>query len=263
MMQKLIFAGRYLKYFITSVNEHGLHSPFLFHFALNVIYLEYPFYAFKKLNKIREELLESKTTLTVEDYGAGSTVFKGNKRLVKDIAKHGITSKKNAELLFRIVNFAQPKISIELGTSLGLTSLYLAMAAKQSTLYTLEGSESLAHYSSQLFLKNEAKSICSINGKFEDTLPSLLAGLEKIDFVFIDGNHTKETTLNYFTLLIEKSHNETIMVFDDINWSEGMQEAWDIIRKNERVKISIDLFYMGILFFRKEQKEQEHFVIRF
>ena len=262
-MHKLRLATHYLKYLFTAVNEHGLHSPFMFHFALNVIYLEYPFYEFKNLNKIREDLLESKTRLTTEDYGAGSIHFKKEKRAIKEIARHGITSKKNAELLYRIINFLQPKNSIELGTSLGLTSLYLATAAKQSTLFTIEGSESLSKFSNELFLKNKVNNIRSIHGKFEAELPNILKKIDKVDFAFVDGHHDKEATIKYFHLLLEKTHNETIIVFDDINWSKGMQESWEIIRKNSRVKISVNLFYMGILFFREEQKEQEHFIIRF
>jgi len=262
-MQKLKFALRYLKYLFKAVNEHGLHSPFMFHFALNVIYLEHPFYDFKKLNKLRGELLDTSTILNIEDYGAGSLHFKENKRTVKEIARHGITTQKNAELLFRIVNFLQPKNCIELGTSLGLTSMYLASAVKKSTLYTIEGSESLSKFARELFVKNNVNNITSFQGKFDDCLPEMLHNIEKLDFAFIDGHHDKEATIRYFNLLLNKIHNDTILVFDDINWSKGMQDAWDIIRKHEHVKISVDLFYMGILFFRKEQKEQEHFVIRF
>jgi predicted O-methyltransferase YrrM len=101
-----------------------------------------------------------------------------------------------------------------------------------------------------------------INGNFNDQLHVVLDKLDKIDFVFIDGNHEKNATIKYFNLLLSKSHEKTIMVFDDIHWSQGMNEAWNEIKKNEKVKISIDLFFMGIIIFRKEQREQEHFILK-
>jgi predicted O-methyltransferase YrrM len=235
----------------------------MFHLALNVIYLDYPFYEFKQLTKIRAELLQSNEVLCIEDFGAGSKVFKGNKRVIKDIARHGISSNKYAALLFRLVNHFQPKHIIELGTSLGLTSMYMAMAAKKAVLYSIEGSDALFKFSSSLFEKNSVSNINSIHGKFEECLPTILTKLHAVDFVFIDGHHDKDATIKYFQLLLEKTNDNTVLVFDDIHWSKGMEEAWNTIRKHERVKISIDLFYMGILLFRKEQKEQEHFVVRF
>ncbi len=261
-MRNLKVVFDYIKYYFTSTNEHGLHSPFLFHLALNVIYLKHPFYEYEKLNEIRNQLLQSKETIIIEDFGAGSSVFKGNKRTINAIAKHGITNRKHAELLFRLVNHFQPETILELGTSLGLTTMYLASASKKTKVITLEGSKSIVEFAQKQFQNNSFTNIELIQGNFNIQLPVVLDKLDKIDFIFIDGNHEKTATINYFNLLLNKTHEKTIMVFDDIHWSQGMKEAWNEIKKNERVKISIDLFFMGILIFRKEQREQEHFVLK-
>lgn len=247
-----------------SINEHGIHSPFLFHFTLNVIYQRNPFYAYQKLSDIREEHLTDHSTIQIVDFGAGSRKFKGNTRKIRDIALHGISKKKHAELLFRIVNHFQPKTIIELGTSIGITAMYLAEPNRNSSrVFTFEGSPELCQFAKHQFDRNNFKNIDVIEGNFENTLPHFLKTIDLIDFVFIDGHHTKNATIHYFNQLLQKSNHNTVMVFDDINWSKGMQEAWQEIRTNAQVKISIDLFYLGIILFRKEQKEQEHFTIRF
>jgi len=240
-----------------------MHSPFMFHLLLNVIYLKDEFYDYKKLTETRSQLSVDETILNITDFGAGSRVFKGNQRKVKDIAKHGISNEKYARLFFRLVNHFKPNTIVELGTSVGLTTMYLAAANKKAKIYTLEGSKEIAEFAKQQFSKNKFENIELIEGDFKDTLPALLDKLDIVDFAYIDGNHTKEATINYFMQLLPKCNEHSVLIFDDINWSQGMQEAWQSIKMHEQVKLSIDLFFVGVVLFRKEQQQQEHFVVRF
>ncbi|WZL88411.1 class I SAM-dependent methyltransferase [Salinimicrobium sp. 3283s] len=93
------------------------------------------------------------------------------------------------------------------------------------------------------------------------TLNSELIITHNFDLLFIDGNHQKEATLSYFEKLLPTVHNDSVMIFDDIHWSKGMEEAWEEIKAHPKVKVSIDTFQWGLVFFRREQ-EKEHFVIR-
>lgn len=240
-----------------------MHSPFMFHLVLNVIYLKEEFYDYKKLSETRTQLSADETVLTITDFGAGSRVFKGNERRVKDIVKHGVSNEKYARLLFRLVNHFKPNAIVELGTSLGLTTMYLAAANKKAKVYTLEGSKEIAAFAKQQFEKNKFANIELIEGDFKDTFPTLLSKLDSVDFAYIDGNHTKEATISYFMQLLPKCNENSVLIFDDINWSQGMQEAWQYIKTHEQVKLSVDLFFIGIILFRKEQQQQEHFVVRF
>lgn len=240
-----------------------MHSPFMFHLVLNVIYLKEEFYDYKSLSETRKKLSTDETVLNITDFGAGSRVFKGNERRVKDIAKHGISNEKYARLLFRLVNHFKPNTIVELGTSVGLTTMYLAAANKKAKVYTLEGSKEIAAFAKQQFKKNKFENIELVEGDFKDTFPILLNKLNNVDFAYVDGNHTKEASINYFMQLLPKCNENSVLIFDDINWSQGMQEAWQHIKTHEQVKLSIDLFFVGIVLFRKEQKEQEHFVVRF
>jgi predicted O-methyltransferase YrrM len=253
----------YIRYRIRSKNAHGIHSPFVFYLYNEVICETASFYEYKELGTIRRMLERDQTELTIEDFGAGSKVFKGNKRKVAEICKHGISNEKYARLLFRLVNYFAPQTIIELGTSIGLTSLYLSSAAKKSVLYTIEGSAELAAYAKNLFDRFERKNIHSLTGTFDVRLPELLQQVNKVDFAFIDGNHQKEPTLHYFGMLVKKCHNNSVLMFDDINWSEEMKSAWQEIKEHPEVRLTIDLHFMGIVFFRKEHKEKEHFVLRF
>ena len=154
--------------------------------------------------------------------------------------------------MFRLVNHFQPKNIIELGTSLGITTLYLAASSKKISVQTLEGCPQTAA---------KAKEDVIV-GEFSETLPQVLKNTARVDFMYFDGNHRKEATLNYFEQALSHVAEESIFVFDDIHWSKEMEEAWQIIKSNPKVSLSIDLFHLGILFFRQGIPRQD-FVLKF
>lgn len=254
---------KYINYQLTAYTEHDLHSPFLYNFYMELIKNKLPFGDFEELDKIRKQLLANNTTMEITDFGAGSKKIKSNTRSIHQIAKHGIAQKKQAEFLYRLVNKFAPNTMIELGTSIGLTSLYLAKASPKSTVYTIEGCPNLFQFSKNLFQEQGIKNIQSINGNFNTELPKLLSQINSLDFVYIDGNHAYEPTMNYFKMALEKKNSSSIFVFDDIYWSDGMQQAWKEICEHPEVTVSLDLFYFGIVFFRTENKNKEHFVLKF
>jgi predicted O-methyltransferase YrrM len=256
-------ALKYINYKLTAYTEHDLHSPFLFNFYMELIKNMHPFGDFEDLNIIRKDLQTNSTSIEISDFGAGSKKLKSNRRQVNDIAKHGIAQKKQAEFLYRLLNKFNPKTVIELGTSIGLTSLYLSKAVPKSTIYTIEGCPNLYQFSKHLFKEQLVSNIVSINGNFNTEFPKLLSQIDSLDFLYLDGNHAYEPTMDYFKLALEKKNTHSIFVFDDIYWSEGMQQAWKEICDHKEVTLSLDLFYFGIVFFRTENKEKEHFVLKF
>jgi len=253
----------YLNYRLTAFTEHDLHSPFLYNFYMELIKNEFPFGDFGELNLARIALLKDSTAINYEDLGAGSKKLSTDTRLVKHIATHGIAQKKQAEFLYRLINKFTPATIVELGTSIGLTTLYLAKASPRSDVYTIEGCPDLVTFSEKLFKEHQAKNIQNISGNFDTAFPKLLQSLNHLDLLYIDGNHAYEPTMRYFNMALEKKNANSIFVFDDIYWSEGMQRAWKEICAHPDVTLSMDLFYFGIVFFRKEQKNKEHFVLRF
>jgi len=258
-------AKKYCNYYLTASNGkgHGIHSPFVYDFVRNVLNDKRHFYAYSQVEALRKQLLRDKTIIEVEDFGAGSTVSKTNQRSIASIAQHAAKPKKWAQLLFRIVNYYQPKNILELGTSLGISTSYMAMANPRSHIVTAEGSPAIAERAKKNFKSLDLASIQQITGNFNDTLPAILKSLPELDLAFIDGNHRLEPTLQYFNQLLPSLHNGSVVIFDDIHWSAEMEQAWNTIRDNNAVRLSVDLFFIGLVFFSDQFKVKQHFTIRF
>lgn len=256
-------AKKFLRYYLSASNGkgHGVHSPFVFDFIKNVLNNKKKYDTYRSIEKIRKGLLQDTTVVEVEDFGAGSTSMRLNTRSVKDIASSSLKPSKFGQLLFRMVQYYKPQTIVELGTSLGITSCYLATGGS-AKVFTLEGSKNIAAIAKKN-LKSLHLDAKVIVGNFDETLPSLLSGIRQVDLAFIDGNHRKIPTLDYFHQFIKRANELTILIFDDIHWSEEMEDAWKEIREHPEVTVSIDLFFIGIVLFRKDFKAKQHFVIRF
>lgn len=254
---------KYLNYRLTAHTEHDVHSPFVYSFYQELIAHPAPVEDFTELERVRKQLLRNQTTIRMTDLGAGSKTLDSNTRSISDIARHGIARKKQAEFLYRLVKRFAPQSMIELGTSVGLSSLYLARAQPASRLYTIEGCPELAAFAQQQFVQQGLSNTVSITGNFDEELPKVLSTLERVDFVYFDGNHAYEPTLRYFNMALAKKHAGSVFIFDDIYWSAGMEKAWQEIHTHPDVRLSMDFFQFGIVFFRTEQKNKEHFVLKF
>ena len=251
----------YLKFLYNSKNEHGVHSPFVFDLVTKCFYdkTKYPEYSI--LKNYRKSLLENKNFIEVTDFGAGSRVFKSNKRQISKIAKTAGISPKRAELLFRITKYFQPESILEIGTSLGLATSTLSLGNKNSVIKTLEGClHTMTIAKSQCQLQN-LNNIEFVNTEFSSYLKNSKLPTPNYQLIYFDGNHSKQATLDYFELLLPTITNETVWIFDDIHWSKDMEEAWKTIKNHPKVTVTIDTFQWGIVFFRAEQ-EKEHFTIR-
>jgi predicted O-methyltransferase YrrM len=235
------------------------------------IYAEY-----QVLKNYRKSLLENKNFIEVQDFSAGSKVFKSNKRQISQIAKTAGISKKRAQLLFRIVKYFKPKQILELGTSLGLATSALSLGTPKAKIISLEGcpktlkqcQKHMLHTQSQQHsLSSRAQSrdifnnVQFINTEFSTYLKTINQQPTTFDFIYLDSNHSQRATLEYFDLLLPTVTNDSVWIFDDIHWSKDMEEAWQTIKNHPKVTVTVDTFQWGIIFFRAEQ-EKEHFVVR-
>lgn len=256
---------KYAQYYFTASNGkgHGIHSPFVYDFVMNVLNDERTFYSFDAIEKLRLMLLHDANVITIEDFGAGSRKGLTKDRVIGDIAKSSLKPKKFAQLLFRMVDYYQPKTILELGTSLGVTTSYLASANNESRVVTMEGSSAIANLANKNFNFLQLKNIETVVGNFDETLATTLGQLPQIDFAFVDGNHRYQPTINYYHQLLPKLNDYSIVIFDDVHWSKEMEQVWEEIKNHDAVRLSIDLFFIGIVLFKKEFKEKQHFSIRF
>jgi predicted O-methyltransferase YrrM len=255
----------YIKFLWHSKNEHAVHSPFVFSLLTKCFYDKKFKPEYTVLKKYRNDLLQNKKTIEVTDFGAGSRVFKSNTRQISQIAKTAGITPKRAELLYRIVNYLQPNTILEIGTSLGLATSALSLGNPKASIVTLEGCPETAKQAQLQLQKLPSRSplttIKSVVTEFNDYLQNCNLKSATYDLIFFDGNHSKKATLEYFELLLPTITNETVWIFDDIHWSAEMEEAWEIIKNHTKIKVSIDTFQWGLVFFRYEQPKQ-HFVIR-
>jgi len=258
-------ASKYLRYYLTASNSkgHGIHSPFVFDFILHVLNNKKRYNAPQEIEDLRSELLRENTSVAIRDLGAGSRVQWSRQRTVGGLARSAVKPKKYSQLLFRLVKHYRPKNIIELGTSLGITTAYFSKANPLAAISTIEGSEAVAAIAKQNFQKLGCVNIQSLVGDFDDLLPKVSEQRSTIDLAYIDGNHRLKPTLNYLENFLTKSHNNTILIFDDIHWSGEMEEAWEKIKAHPTVRCTIDIFFLGFVFFRQEFKEKQNFIIRF
>jgi predicted O-methyltransferase YrrM len=258
-------AKKFIHYYVRALNGsgHGMHSPFVFDFILNVLNNSHQYAVPKEVEQLRKELLHDGTTTRIKDLGAGSRSTSGSERKIKDIARSALKPPRYGQLLYRLAKHYHPKNIIELGTSLGITTAYFSKAVPGARIFSIEGSEAIAARAKKNWEKLGCENIQLLEGNFDEVLPSIIPGAAPVDLAFIDGNHRYEPTINYFLQLLKASHNDTILVFDDIHWSEEMERAWEEISKHPSVKCSVDIFYLGFVFFRNEFKAPQHFTIRF
>lgn len=265
MYSKTRLAFKYINYYFTAANGkgHGIHSPFVFHFITKILNDKTVYPEYSKVENLRRLLLKNHTVLTMEDFGAGSTVTKTNARTIATIAKNSAKTKKFGQLLFRMVKAYQPQTILEMGTSLGISSSYLSFAKPDARLITMEGAKEVAAKARENFQVLGLQNYLLIEGNFDNTISTTVTELNSLDFAFIDGNHRKLPTEKYFTELLPKISNNSILIFDDIHWSKEMEQAWDTIKSHPSVRCTIDLFFIGIVIFRQEFREKQHFTIRF
>ncbi len=254
-----------MHYYVTAKNSkgHGMHSPFVYDFIRNVLNDKQEYDAYATVEALRKNLLQDRRRLVVKDMGAGSASDNKTHRSIASIAKRAAKSARLGKLLYRIAAYYQPATILELGTSLGITTAYLAMANKEAKVVSIEGAPEIAQQAIRNLADISVENVTVVTGNFDELLLIESKKLASLHMIFIDGNHRKEPTIRYFEQLLPFVQEDTVIVFDDIHWSGEMEEAWEMVKNHPATQCSIDLFFLGIIFFRKSFKEKQHFSIRF
>lgn len=234
----------------------GVHSPFVFHLLNFVIFEKLPFYAYEQIEQIRNKLLRDKTVVELTDFGTGTET----RCSVAKIAKKSLETARFGQLLFRLVNYFQPKNILELGTSLGISTMYLSKPSSQANVVTMEGSQSLCEIAKQNFVSLGIENVRVVEGNIDEKLNDVVADFPLLDFVYFDANHTKQATLRYFEICLKKVHKKTFLVFDDIHYSNEMEAAWNEIKSRKEIYLSIDLYHFGLVFFNSDLPKQDYVV---
>ncbi len=255
-MAKLFFRlWQFCRFYSTAVTKYQLHSPFVFELAETVLDSHRLYYAFIDIERMRDEMLKSREILQLRDFGTG----KDRPVLLKTLAGRAASSPGQGQMLFRLANWANPQTILELGTSIGIGAMYLKAGAGAAQMITLEGCPSAARTARANLELLGIKNKCTVmEGSFEKMLPVALDQLKVLDFVFFDGNHREEPTLEYFEQCLKFSHEKTVFVFDDVHWSSGMKAAWLKIQQHPNVTLTLDFFDLSLAFINPDFKQKQH-----
>lgn len=249
----------YIEFLRLSKNKHGVHSPFVYNLITKCFNNKTKYPEYQVLKSFKKTLRQDKSEINMTDFGQGSRVFKATSRKTSRVAKQAGMKLKRQKLLFRLASYLETETVLELGTSLGISTAALSLGTKNGKVITVEGCPNTAKKAKDIFMDFNLDNIDIEQNTFNEFLSKPTK--DKYDLIFIDGDHNGERTLKYFEKLQSFTHNDSVIVFDDIYWSKDMTKAWQEIIKNEKVTVSIDTFQWGLAFFRKEQPKQ-HFVIR-
>ena len=252
---------KYINYWLDAVDEHSLHSPFLYDFFTRIVKPKKDLSEHSAIEQLRKKLLHDERVITVDDLGNGSSSLTGNVRKISDIAKTSLSPQSFSILYSRIISHYNARNVIELGTSLGINTLYLA-SGKKAHVTTFEGSSAIADIATLTFEFAQAKNINLVLGNIENTLPAFLQSSGKIDVAFIDANHRYEPTRRYFEWLVQRTHSQSVIILDDIYFSPEMERAWIEIKKHSMVYTTIDLYRCGLVFFDPSLNKQ-HVVLQY
>ncbi len=251
-----------MEHLVKARTRHSVHSPFVYTLVNDVLRVNEHLPEFDAIESLRDDLLMSDQVIRVNDLGAGSRVLDMPIRNVSDIASTSLKPARQAQLLFRLARHFEPSTVLELGTSFGITTLYMARGAENATVTTIEGCPQTHRIARHHFEELRQRNIHAVLGSFRSRLPEVLKQTDALDMVFIDGHHAKEPTLEYFEQCLSKAHNNSVFILDDIHWSRGMEAAWEEVKAHPRVTVTIDLYDLGLVFFRTEQAPQ-HFRQRY
>jgi predicted O-methyltransferase YrrM len=253
-----------IRHYIQAILIDVLHSPFVYKLYKTSIKKQKNIKSFETIEKLRQKLKNDNDKIAFDEIGAGSNFSRTKNMLVSEIAKKHAKPKRIAEILYYVALNNHCSYSIELGTSLGISTAYLTLAHKERSLLSdilltsVEGNKSVIQKAKSNLVKLQLDGYVNlVEGNFDTILDEILKQYPQLDLAFIDGNHNKEATLKYFKQMLPLVHNNSVCIFDDIYWSKGMTEAWNEIKKHHQVTVTVDLFFIGLVFFRQEQAKQD------
>jgi predicted O-methyltransferase YrrM len=248
----------YIKYLFHSQTKHAIHSPYVFSIVNNALTKKQNENTKNKIKQLIISLKKSNKTIEITDFGAGSRSLKSNFRSVKSIVKTSASKKRYAKLLFQMSSHFKPTHILELGTNLGIGTIHLSIGNPDAQIISVDADKNLLSLAQENLNIVSCKNVQLINATFNDFLKT---NTQIFDLIFIDGHHDGKALLEYLKTLEKFSHNDTVFILDDLRWSKGMLQAWEIICNSEDFHVTLDFFKMGIVVPRKQQAK-EHFIIR-
>ena len=231
---------------------HGIHSPYLFEFVNKVIFNGAELTVPPEIIRTHRELKKDRTQIPEVKLGAASHVNSTGERSAASFVRHSSVSEKYGALLYRISRWFEPEMIIELGSGLGISSLYLASGSPHVPLHSIEGNPHRASFAEKVVAGLKMEMLNIHQGEMDEELNKLIPHVRGRFVAFVDGNHRYEPTIAYVRKLMEVAGDEALIIMDDIYWSKEMFKAWEELKSWPESRVSVDLYQMGIILLRRD-----------
>lgn len=248
-------------FFWAARTRYDLHSPFVAELVEAVLEDNRCYYAFSDIEAARSRWLTDEEIIHLTNIGAGSTISNASQRSAGDLLRSTAVSPETGRRLFRLVLWSQPESILELGTSMGISTSYLAAADARIPLLSIEGNDTVAAKARQHLADLGLQHVKIVSGLFDEQLPAALSTLRSLGLLFIDGDHRKEAVLTHVQACLQHRHNDSVFAIADIHWSDDMEQTWSELCALPEVTLSVDLFHFGLLFFKKEFIDKQHLTV--
>ncbi len=201
------------------------------------------------VEKYRNELENCFDNINILDKGAGSRIMNSDVRIVSDIVKRSSTSEDFGVLYQKIIKKFEINSVLELGTSLGVGTMYFALSENQPQITSIDACPETINFTKRKFESKGIKNVTFINDTFDNVFNNKILAGKKFDLIFIDGNHQSKGVLFYYDYISKKLASEKcIYIIDDINWTADMYNAWKTICKKNATNLTLNLGRMGLVF---------------
>ncbi len=251
-LKKLLWQIREaLRFYFQASTIYNIHSPLLFS-ILKSVYLSDDLPQ-AELQKNFRNALNQDNELVSEEVGAGSSSL--SKNTIAKAIKLSSSSYRKSSFIAKIAQAVQSKTIIELGTNLGMTTTTLSYYNPFANVHTVEANDQLLRKAKAFFINSGIDKIHTYNKYFQDFLNTDFGNIYP-DFILIDGDHSYQSTMDYFKLIKQKRIAQLCLVFDDIRWSKGMLMAWNKISSDTDASVVVDFHNLGVVLYSPNSRNQ-------